>query len=436
MGEINAYNKKAADAFDKAKACFSCRTELILDDAESAICALAPKFNSGEVAVLTSDFGFFSAARGLKDSLFKLGFNAVIFSADDGEINPAAINGFVSSIKKPSFALIIGAEDFYLAAAACLKNAGVLAVYIPTDCEIGRVFREKCRDEFLEPEYLILDEELIARSLNKQKLYSSCCAVEAARLVFFEITAFKRLFCSDGVLSCDGGDLPCERENSDRATNFGLGLEKTRSMLSLSQELLNDYYQNKGLASLLLAGAILELSLRECAVGNAAAAFAMLMRRGDRGALGMRGELELYSAEALFLIYELLLSDGFYDSYSPSFTRADAFFRTERLKNDLSCDYGDISANLPSYIYDSAAVERAVKALAGAEDVKAALGELKSGLTLCRDNLNAVYGGKKRSVREYSLKIRAGALVLSPLCVKGFCVLKLAYAAGMLENVD
>lgn len=442
MGEYNAYNKNrdnaalgaAAEAFDAAKACFSCGTELAVQNAESAVCALADRFNGGDVAVITSDLGYFSAARGLKDALFKLGFKAVIFSADDGELNPSAINGFVRSIKNPSFALIIGGEDLYVCAATAIKPAGIFAVYLPTDCEIGRAFGYIERAVIKsDPDYLVLDEELIARSLNKQKAYSACCAVESARLLLFELSAFEALFCNESAAfsaSEFNGLTENELESPRDKT------PKTRVMLGKAFGLLNRYYEINDITALTLAGAITALCGRNGAVGNAAEAFALLMRRGARGSFGMRGELELYSAEALFLIYELLLSDGFYSDYSKSFTSPSVFSITERLKNDFSCDYGDISANVPNFIYDSAAIDSAVKALACSKSVKIALGELKSGLTLCRDNLNAVYGGKKRSVREYSLKNRAAALFSAPLCVNGFCVLKLAFSAGMLENLE
>lgn len=450
--------EKSKYAFEKAKLFGGACTELILSDAESAVKSVL--FGaSGDVCVLTSDFGYFAVARDLKTSLSSWGISAFIFSADDGEINPAAVSEFVKSVKNPRFALVIGAEEFYLAAAACLKPAGILAAYIPTECEIGAIFRDRrsgqfsavgqSSAEYLEPEYLILDDELISRSLNKHKAYSACCAVESARLAFFELAAYEELFsCDGGALGkalgfledlggefSEGGNLGGKRDDLKKA-NLSAELENPRELLNLALELINFYYESKNITALTLAGVVFELSGRKSVVGNAAGAFALLMQRGGRCAFGMRGELELYSAEALFLIYELLLSDEFYASYSPSFTQADVFFRTERLKTDASCNYGEISENIPSFLFERKTVDKAVAALSSSSKVKAALGELKNGLTLCRNNLNAVYGGKKRSVREYSVKNRANALFLAPLCVNGFCVLKLAYAAGMLEDAQ
>lgn len=464
-GELSSGEKageiyeKSKSAFEKAKLFGGACTKLILSDAESAVKSVLSGA-SGDVCVLTSDFGYFAVARDLKTSLSSWGISAFIFSADDGEINPAAVSEFVKSVKNPRFALVIGAEEFYLAAAACLKPAGILAAYIPTECEIGAIFRDRrsgqfsavgqSSAEYLEPEYLILDEELISRSLNKHKAYSACCAVESARLAFFELAAYEELFsCDGGVLgrelgfledlggefNGEGGNFGGKISGSTKA-NLSAELEKPRELLNLALELTNFYYESKNIIALALAGVVFELSGRKSSVGNAAGAFALLMQRGGRCAFGMRGELELYSAEALFLIYELLLSDGFYASYSPSFTQADVFFRTERLKTDAACDYGEISANIPGFLFERETVDKAVAALSSSSKVKAALGELKNGLTLCRNNLNAVYGGKKRSVREYSVKNRANALFLAPLCVNGFCVLKLAYAAGMLEDAQ
>lgn len=465
-----AIYEKSKYAFEKAKLFGGACTKLILNDAESAVKNVLFGVG-GDVCVLTSDFGYFAVARDLKNALSSWGVNAFIFSADDGEINPAAVSEFVKSVKTLRFALVIGAEEFYLAAAACLKPAGILAAYIPTECEIGAIFRDRRSGQFLakgqssaedlDPEYLILDEELISRSLNKHKAYSACCAVESAELAFFELAAYEELFrCDGGVLSKalgflgnlgglgdelrgenyelrEGGEDKSGKKIGDsKNVNLSAELEKTRELLNLSLELVNFYYESQNVIALTLAGAIFELSGRKSAVGNAAGAFALLMQRGGRCSFGMRGELELYSAEALFLIYELLLSDGFYANYSSFFAQADVFFRTERLKTDAACDYGEISANIPNFLFERETVDKVVAALSSSSKVKAALGELKNGLTLCRNKLNAVYGGKRRSVREYSVKNRANALFLAPLYVKGFCVLKLAYAAGMLEDVQ
>ncbi len=359
----------------------------------------------------------------------------MVFCADDGEINPLALRGFFSSAKNPVCAVIIGAEDLYCAVASVCLKSGIPLAFVPHDCEFNSIFYERVQSKnvcgektqaeksysssFCEPEFLIIDEDLIEKTSGKHKTYSACCTVEAARAALFDLNAYCELI---------------EKDN-DKKSELSK-LELVRSHYLKAFDLLNEFYKTRKIAALASACAIVGICYRFNFVANAAGTLARLLKRGGRLENGLRGELELYSAQALFLIYELFLSEKFYNEYFHAFYPPDVFFRTERLKNDYSLSYEQISEALPLYLFDAEKIEGLLITLIRSQKIKSELENFKSGLMLCRENLKGVYGGKRRTVRDYSAKNRASALFSAPLAAEGFCVLKLAYAAGALENIE
>ncbi len=365
---------------------------------------------SGEPLIFTSDIGYFSAAKAMRSTLFEKGFNALLFCADDGEINPKAMLGFFNSSKNPACVIVVGGEDLYLATVSVCPLS-VPVAFVPLDCEFCRIFGENVR----EPELLVIDSALIEKLSGKHKEYSACCAVEAGRLSLFDIAVYSRFLAKED-----------EREK----------IAAARSLYLKAIELLNDYYKTRKIASLALASAVTGACERFRSVADAAGSFAELLKRSGRTESNLLGESKLYSAEAIFLIYELFLSEKFYNEYFHALYPPDLFYRTERLKNDFSLDYAQIKDNLPDFAFDYAKIDELFSKLVKSDEVKLELANLKNGLLDCRLKLKGVYGGKKRSVRDYSIKNRASALFLAPLEVGGFCVLKLAYAAGMFENIE
>lgn len=392
----------------------------------------------GETVIITSDSGYFSAGRELRESLKSAGESVSVFCADDGEVTSASVKEFLDSVVNAGLSVVIGNAELYEISAPVLREKNLPVLFIPSECEIGSVFcvREKSGgrffgrnglpgENFCDPDVIAFDEEVIEKNANKYKNYSACCYAESVRLLDFEARVLKTLkaTCLDSSCFCGSG-----------AGCFD-GYAAINGLFELSQSFLQSFYAKHAHKTLLYACFVAGITKR-CAfltgVGDAAFVFSAVSAEYVRGEKVFGGELELYAARILLLIYENFLRFKFCGGGNFCLNLPGAFSASIKAEKDLGVRRNDLP-DLPHYFYNDGELLKIVDALFNGDEILNCAEEVKAGFLKAADKLKSVYGGKRRAVRSVGEKIKADALYLAPFLTSGDCLIKIVCACGCLD---
>lgn len=395
----------------------------------------------GEIVIITSDSGYFSAGRELREALKSAGESVSVFCADDGDVTRTAVKDFSDSVVNAGLAVVIGDAELYKIAAPVLREKELPLAFVPSGCEIGAVFcvceKKECADFsgenaetefFCDPDLIVFDGEIIEKNSNKYKNYSACCFSESVRLLDFEVRVLKIIKKSCAPVA-DSGEKDKEITDDFDFCNVISGLLKS------VRAFLQEYYTGRDYKSLFYA-CILAGITKRCAflsgVGDAAFVFASVSGGYVRGEKVFGGELELYAARIMLLIYENFLRFKFCKGGNFGFNLPGAFSAALKAEKDLGLRLCDLP-NIPHYFYNDGELAKIVDALYLGDETLSAITDLKNDFVKAEIRLKSVYGGKKRAAKSVGEKIKADALYLTPFLTRGDCLLKIVCACGGLE---